>query len=79
MPAARRCATLAAPTTPHFHHLYRARDRRVFTTDDVTFVKTDIHLPDYSGNVEIELLGGLPRLTEDEQRLVDSHAGPAPA
>jgi hypothetical protein len=58
---------------PHFHHLYRARDRRVFTTDDVTFVETDIELPDYSGNMEIELLG-LGRLTEDEQRLVDAHA-----
>jgi hypothetical protein len=26
----------------HFHHLYRAHDRRVFTTDDVTFVETAI-------------------------------------
>jgi hypothetical protein len=57
----------------HFHHLCRAHDRRVFTTDDVTFVETDIQLPDYSGNMEIELLG-LRRLMEDEQRLVDSHA-----
>ena len=57
----------------HFHHLYRARDRRVFTTDDVTFVETDIQLPDYSGNMEIEL-AGLQRITEDEQRLVDEHA-----
>jgi hypothetical protein len=57
----------------HFHHLYRAHDRRVFTTDDVTFVETDIQLPDYSGNMEIEL-AGLQRLTEEEQRLVDAHA-----
>jgi hypothetical protein len=63
---------LAALMT-HFHHLYRAHDRRVFTTDDVTFVETDIQLPDYSGNMEIEL-AGLQRLTEDEQRLVDAHA-----
>jgi hypothetical protein len=40
---------------PNFHHLYRARDRRIFTTDDVTFVETDIQLPDYSGNMELEL------------------------
>jgi hypothetical protein len=57
----------------HFHHLYGAHDRRVFTTDDVTFVETDIQLPDYFGNMEIEL-AGLQRLTEDEQRLVDAHA-----
>jgi hypothetical protein len=57
----------------HFHHLYRAHDRRVFTTDDVTFVETDIQLPDNSGNIKIELTG-LQRLTEDEQRLVDAHA-----
>jgi hypothetical protein len=48
---------------PHFHHLYRACDRRVFNTDDVTFVETDIQLPDFSGNMEIEL-AGLQRLTE---------------
>jgi hypothetical protein len=30
----------------HFHHLYRVHDRRVFTTDDVTFVETDIQLPE---------------------------------
>jgi hypothetical protein len=57
----------------HFHHLYCAHDRRVFTTDDVTFVETDIQLPDYSGNMEIEL-AGQQRLTEDEQRQVDAHA-----
>ena len=34
---------------PSFHHLYRSRDRRVFTTDNVTFVETDIQLPDFSG------------------------------
>jgi hypothetical protein len=49
----------------HFHHLYRAHDRRVFATDDVTFVEMDIQLPDHSANMEIEL-AGLQRLTEDE-------------
>lgn len=58
---------------PHFHYLYRARDRRVFTTDDVTFVETDIQLPDYSGNMEIEL-AGLQPVTADEERIVDAHA-----
>ena len=33
---------------PHFHHLYRSRDRRVFTSDDVTFVESDVQLPDFS-------------------------------
>jgi hypothetical protein len=58
---------------PNFHHLYRARDRRVFTTDDVTFVETDIQLPEYSGNMEIELAGLLP-VTAEEERLIDAHA-----
>ena len=26
----------------HFHHLYQSRNRRIFTTDHVTFVETDI-------------------------------------
>ena len=50
---------------PHFHHLYRARDRRFFTTD-VTFVETNIQLPDYSGNMEIEL-AGLQDITPEER------------
>ena len=29
----------------HFHKLYRSRDRRIFTTDDVTFVETDVEIP----------------------------------
>ena len=52
---------------PHFHHLYRARDRRIFTTYDVTFVESDILLPDYSGNLEIELEGLQDILDEDKQ------------
>ena len=58
---------------PHFHHFYRARNRRVFTTDDVIFVETDIQLPNYSGYMEIELTG-LQGLTPEERQLVDAHA-----
>ena len=36
---------------PTFHHLYWSRDRRVFTTKGVTFVVTDIQVPDCSENV----------------------------
>ena len=55
---------------PHFHHLYRACDSRVFTTDYVTFGESDIQLPDYSGNLELEL-AGLQDISDDDKRVVD--------
>ena len=58
---------------PNFHHLYRARDRRIFTTDDVTFVESDIQLPDYSGNLEIEL-EGVQDISDEDKQVVDSYA-----
>jgi hypothetical protein len=57
---------------PNFHHImYRARDRRVFTTDDVSFVETDIQLPDYI--LELEL-AGLLSVTAEDGLLIDAHA-----
>jgi hypothetical protein len=51
--------------------MYRARDRRVFTTDDVSFVETDIQLPDYI--LELEL-AGLLSVTAEDGLLIDAHA-----
>ena len=50
---------------PHFYHLYRDRDSRVFTTNDVTFVESDIQLPE---------LAGLQDISDDDKRVVDVHA-----
>jgi hypothetical protein len=57
----------------HFHYLYRTRDRRVITTEVITFVETDIELPDYSGNMEIEI-AGLQIVTAEEECLINAHA-----
>ena len=56
----------------HLHGM-TPHDRRVFTTADVTFEETDIHIPNYSENMEIELVG-LQDLTAEERQLVDAHA-----
>ena len=59
--------------SPNFHHIYRVRDRRIFTSDDVTFVETDIKLPEFSGNMELEL-AGLQDVTGEEKELIDATA-----
>ena len=57
----------------HFHHLYQSRDRRIFTTDDVTFVETDVQIPDFSGNMELEL-AGLHDITPQDKEIVDAYS-----
>jgi hypothetical protein len=71
--AVRTCGTWDAPTTPTSIVCAVHVTRRVFTTDDVTFVETDIQLPDLLRNLEIELAGLLP-VTAEEERLIDAHA-----
>ena len=56
-----------------FCYLYRAHDHRVFTIDDVTFVETDLQLPEFSGNMEMEL-SGLQDIDSEDKALVDANA-----
>ena len=43
------------------------------TTDDVTFVETDVQIPDYSGNMELEL-AGLHDITPQDREIVDAYS-----
>lgn len=43
-------------TNTHYY-LYQSCNRRVFTTNDVAFVETNVSIPDYSGNTELQLAG----------------------
>ena len=45
----------------------------MFTTDNVTIVETDIQLPYFFGNKELELTG-LENITDGAHRLVHLHA-----
>ena len=48
-------------------------DRRVLTTDDVTYIESDVQIPDYSRNMELEL-AGMQDITAEDKIIVDANS-----